>query len=66
MLVVQRRHSYVPCSRFTRRNADDPIEMALRHLVFDIVALGRIAAMASGSSKCTDMVIGEGRLKSYA
>ncbi|KDR84192.1 hypothetical protein GALMADRAFT_205913 [Galerina marginata CBS 339.88] len=35
--------------------------MALRRLDFDIVALGRIAAQASGGSKCTDMVvIGEG------
>jgi hypothetical protein len=43
------------------KGVDDPVEMALRHINFDVEALGAIAAKACGASECNEIeVIGEG------
>jgi hypothetical protein len=51
-----------PWSDFTLEDVDDPAEMSLRQLNFDVEALGAIAAKACGALECNEIeVIGEGR-----
>ena len=47
----------MPGSKLTFKYVDDGAEMALRHLDFDVEALGEIAAKASGASECNEIEV---------
>lgn len=49
----------MPRSALITKDVDDPAEMALRHLDFDVEALGAISAKTYGASECNE-IEGEG------
>jgi len=50
-----------PWSELIVKGIDDPVEMVLRRINFDVEALGAIAAKPCGASECNEIeVIGEG------